>query len=150
MKDNYIFRAKRQDNKEWIVGHYVHITVDNNTEYDGIYTGRGMMRQDELCTYWCVVDPETVSLCSGLRDSNGEMIFEGDIMFLPAYGDNYIGKVTIVDGNFGVVYSSHYAAPFLDYAISHYGAVKIGNIYDNPELLDHKRDHGYTATAAQK
>ena len=130
MKDNYIFRAKRQDNKEWIVGHYVHITVDNNTEYDGIYTGRGMMRQDELCTYWCVVDPETVSLCSGLRDSNGEMIFEGDIMFLPAYGDNYIGKV--------------------DYAISHYGAVKIGNIYDNPELLDHKRDHGYTATAAQK
>lgn len=90
------------------------------------------------CSEW-VVMPETVGQYTGLKDKNGTKIFEGDI-------------IHTYHGNGKIVYSQQYALfgyimiekdntekeydyRFTDVVIED-GIEVIGNIYDNPELLE--------------
>lgn len=84
----------------------------------------------------CVeVIPETVGMFTGLTDKSGTKIFEGDIV---RYGDT-IHEVVFEQRNgtayFGLAYSKNETLPF-----GHYQDLRqievIGNIYDNPELLE--------------
>lgn len=84
---------------------------------------------------WDTVDPETVGQFTGLTDKNGKKIFEGDIV---KYGDT-VHEVVFEQRNgtayFGLVYSPLETLPF-----GHYQDLRqievIGNIHDNPELLE--------------
>ena len=84
------------------------------------------------------VAPETVGQYTGLKDKNGKEIYEGDIVKV---NGAYIGK----DGIFIVVFRSGafkldeakklFDTQLLAKGISNYCEV-IGNIHDNPELLE--------------
>ena len=69
MDDRYLFKAKRIDNWEWIIVHYVNggfIITMNHLE--------------------CVdIDENTVCQCTGLKDDNGNLIWENDVVRV--YGD---------------------------------------------------------------
>lgn len=80
------------------------------------------------------VDYKTIGQFTGLTDKNGMKIFEGDILEFDAYGKHFKGHVEIMSGNASVVCKN--ACPFLDDAIEKYGAQIIGNIHDNPELIE--------------
>lgn len=124
-----LFRGKRMDNGEWVEGYYAPIG-----KYHYILTGRL-----ELVPYLgfehFLVNPDTVGQFTGLTDKNGVKIFEGDIV---RYGDT-IHRVVFEQRNgtayFGLVYAACETLPF-----GHYQDLKqievIGNIYDNPELLE--------------
>lgn len=116
-----LFRGKRTGDGQWVYGYYFAKPI---LEKHFIEIGEEQF----------LVDPKTVGQYTGMADKNGTRIFEGDIMSFGAYGIDYVGKVEFIDGNFCIACKSAY--PFLDDAIKRHEAVKVGNIHDNPELLE--------------
>ena len=123
-----LFRGKRIDNGEWVEGNYCaaeYITSDG-IEHLIIEVPRNG------CS--AKINPETVGQYTGLTDKNDKKIFEGDIMAFTAYEFDYVGTVEFADGSFSIM--CEHTSPFLDQAVSKHGAYIIGNIHDNPELLN--------------
>ena len=79
--------------------------------------------------WWAVVEPESVGQYTGVKDENGKEIYEGDIIKCFNSGNSY---VSFKGGVFGLI-SDYGFIPFSDV----HGKMRvIGNIYENPELLD--------------
>lgn len=77
---------------------------------------------------------ETVGQFTGLVDSNGTKIFEGDILNTE-YGRT-IGYVVYKNGCFSVQDSHSLHRPAIDIVMAEHSVDVIGNIHDNPELLE--------------
>ena len=134
MNNRYLYRAKRTDNGEWTYGYLYGI-------WERKYILWGMTND---VPNMVEVDPSTICQCTGLRDKNGKLIWENDIVdaslgWWDASGsaghDSPIIKVEWDDGYCGFT-------PFADYDcdcgvyIESNKVKVIGNIFDNPELLD--------------
>ncbi len=137
-----LFRGKRTDNGEWIYG-YVNqhrgesildcmceqINSDDFYIYDyaakidtGIY---GLLYK---------IIPETVGQYTGHTDKNGVRIFEGDIVSFVKYND-LIYKVVYEPCRYELVNNKGINCFILNICKSKDIEV-IGNIHDNPELME--------------
>ena len=138
-----VFRGKRVDNSAWIGGEYVSLHDDKGRRSYRIYTGYAESDCEDMYPDWFEVDPHTVGQYIGLRDKSGVRIFEGDILRWEFEGgDPEIAEVTWRDdGHEGVGWyiRSIRPIPGLDILCSGDSEWEIiGNIYDNPELLEEK------------
>lgn len=119
MNREILFRGKRVDNGEWVIGYYLFAGTD-------FILPVGKYLNDIVS-----VAPNTIGQYTGLIDKNGVKIFEGDILNENGY-------------YFTVVYDARNAKFKLQYVhVIQYpewnrGVLMevIGNIYDNLELLE--------------
>lgn len=129
-----LFRGKRLCNNKWMFGSlFCWNDGDCFIVCDGIHHNHYK------------VDPETVGQFTGLTDKNGKKVFEGDIVHVLGNQQvedwknvNYIGSVAFLDAGFCVIDGTiedhafrRYQLPRLDFDLK-----VIGNIHDNPELLE--------------
>lgn len=148
MESRYLYRGKRIDNGEWAEGNL----IQNSDAEDGweaiiipaknsnmftkhIKHGYGDLGYEN----WYRVDPATVCQCTGLKDKNGKLIFENDIMEAHIDEDfpedvsrfkvEWNGKGWVENHPDGV--DREYLD---DFDTEHFKVV--GNIFDNPELLE--------------
>ena len=70
MEDRYLFKAKRIDNGEWVQGYLFGI-------WEKRYILWGMTND---IPNMIEVDPSTICRCTGLKDKNGKLIWEKDIV----------------------------------------------------------------------
>ena len=120
-----LFRGKSEDNGEWVYGYYACIG-----KHHYILTGKLNLIGAVNFEHYLVI-PETVGQYTGLKDKNGKKIFEGDILRDDDNEEN--GVVEFIDGEFYVVFGNVETHGIYDIACCCY---VIGNIHDNPELLE--------------
>lgn len=147
MEDRYLYKAKTtpkekgEFNNVWVTGnlivsngkYYIHpagnvVNVKNET-------GRIIVMHEVI--------PDTICQCTGLKDKNGNLIWENDVIEVAEHED-------AVNGLYGVIYCKHSHCYALERSIDfHYNFFTfsalngfetssnvIGNIFDNPELLE--------------
>ena len=139
MNAGYICKAKRKDNNEWVTGYYVF-----QRKRSGVF-GQKISELDfdrhliiDLRGNSHEVIPETVVRCTGLKDKNGKPIFEGDIVKDSDSG--LFGEVIFATAADGFDGMTGFMVDDVDDGFQNYNGfwhlVKIiGNIHDNPELL---------------
>lgn len=99
MNDRYLYKAKRKDNGEWVEGIPIKthiglfICFEENPHYCSQY---GYMEIDEII----IVDENTLCQCTGLRDKNGKLIWENDILMC---NGNPKDIVKAIYGEFNVI-----------------------------------------------
>lgn len=121
-----LFRGKRVDNGEWVEGGSL-IQIWENTKKVMEIIPKGTeptINQNQIVFQGCNVIPETVGQYTGLIDKNGTRIFEGDLVKCGKY-------VLLVDWEECTGYH-----PFNAYGCTPEECEVIGNIHDNPKLLE--------------
>jgi uncharacterized phage protein (TIGR01671 family) len=128
------FRGKRVDNGEWVYGAFVPDaleTPDNDLITWGFIRryNRDIGKMETI-----EVARESVGQYTGIKDKKGVEIYEGDIVTgrdALSEGFSFTGFVDHENGSFVIKSAivTHYR--WLDYILE-----TIGNIHDNPELLE--------------
>ena len=128
MEDRYLFKAKTC-NGEWVTG-FLHCKDD-----------KWYISNKAGSPFAYEVRPDTICQCTGLKDKNGKLIWENDVV---GFWDTYstengqaemdcIGKVVWDDETISFQVTNRLSAE--SYEVLDECSV-IGNIFDNPELLE--------------
>lgn len=146
MNDRYLFKAKRIDNGEWVQGS---LFERNLSTYIALSVLINPIISSETNTIVVEVNKNTICQCTGLNDKNGKLIWENDIvkdLFSDVYAQIKYGSYqSCFDSTktehvgFYVDWSGKYTKRYrkdLGYWINMVNAEVIGNIFDNPELLE--------------
>lgn len=134
----YLFRGKRNDNGNWVVGNYCY-----SPDFPITIFG-----EDELGRHGIKVDHSTIGQYTGKSDISGEEVFEGDIIVSHLGGQVHALNMLVKFGTYQAYcpadkcymdsvgfYVSAQGYPDMPIGPLEDYAKVIGNIYDNPELI---------------
>lgn len=161
MKDRYLYKAKRVDNGQWVQGNLVYSedsedgweTLIIPTRESNMFT-KGGSKGNLGFENWYRVDQDTICQCTGLKDTNGTLIWENDII-KDLFSDvcaqiKYGSYQSCFDSTktehvgFYVDWSGKYTKRYrkdLGYWINMVDAEIAGNAFDNVELLESEGEY---------
>jgi uncharacterized phage protein (TIGR01671 family) len=131
-----LFRGKRKDNGYWIYGNFNFYPDINRTfirkNNKELLPSMQTSLEDEVIS-------KTVGQYTGLTDKNGKKIFEGDIV--KDEQAQMLGKVVYAIAADGFDGMAGFMVDDIDDGLQNYNGFwhlveVIGNIHDNPELLE--------------
>ena len=145
-----LFRGQT-NNGEWVYGYIAETTLCGCSD---THLAKVIYKipQKIYDAEWFEVNPETVGQFTGLTDKNGKKIFEGDIIRIEH--DLWHGETKKTrESHIGVVFYNTKTAEFgaKIHGYSNCSSLRrwkgdfnevIGNIHDNPELLEGGGDNG--------
>jgi len=123
------FRGKQLHSEIWIYGDLTTVTPYVIDRFITFFTEDGSINR-------LPVDPSTVGQYTGLRDKNGKAeAFEGDIV----RENRSTGVIKFADGRFYIdwIINKDFFSDTIGVHLKY--AEIIGNIYDNPELLNSQK-----------
>lgn len=139
------FRGKRLDNGKWVYGSLINNAFhgpDTKEPECYIFCAEWQLRlffefiEEDVDVFQ--VDPATVGQFTGLRDKNGREIYEGDVLQFFIDGDKFTTRLVEWSPKFGCSLAGIVVGEYspedmwcADYEV-------IGNIYENPELMEVK------------
>ena len=134
-----LFRGKRKGMMNWVEGTGIFT--------DGINAWLSANEPNRPIAYGLkhkIVLPETVGQFTGLTDKNGKKIFEGDVVIYDnspynVYCDPQKGEIVWRNGSLCFKYRPYSSVMYRALCSDDFFAAKcevIGNIHDNPELLE--------------
>lgn len=140
MEDKYLSKAKRIDNGDWLVGYIVKYGYTGKEKYYIVPSHASDL-------YSFLIDPNTICRCTGLKDENGKQIWENDILH---NGNYFVVKWNEPCARFDIVLNNSCNIPIgkwepmiCDWKTNDFKEYRkavdyeiIGNIFDNPELLN--------------
>ena len=131
-----LFKGKRIDNGEWVVGQYVNTCYPGNGRETGHFIVVYPNEYHEIYT-------STLCQFTGLCDKNGKKIWENDICDRK---EKYPEVVKMTNGDWTLDYSYAIGRDYgnsycnLGFYVNERKCVEVvGNIFDNPELLQEER-----------
>ena len=146
MKDRYLYKAKRKDNGEWVQGNLVQscdaadggeaiiIPVKNSNMFTKhIGHGYGNLGFEN----WYRVDTSTICQCTGLKDKNGKLIWENDIV--NCTDAECCGYISWNESEAGFYFNVLLEGGGFDeeHIYDYQDCMEvIGNIFDNKDLLE--------------
>lgn len=148
--DRYLYKAKRLDNGEWVQGYYVKGLNMYDKEAYLIFEPTTIFYSSGETDGWSEVDPSTICQCTGLKDKNGKLIWENDILH---NGNYFVVKWNESCSRFDIVLNKFHNIPIgkwepmiCDWKTNDFKEYRkvvdyevIGNVFDNPELLESEK-----------
>lgn len=149
MEDRYLFKAKRIDNGEWVTGNLI-----QNPFFKGVRSWISSEQEDKTRlrsisrtqALWnsIEVDSSTICQCTGLKDKNGKLIWENDIVKFDVYyyeklESSTISQIKWCDDlcSLSIVVNDRGTRGTLGHVTDLNKEIEvIGNIFDNKELLE--------------
>ena len=139
MENRYLSRGKRIDNGEWVEGYLIVDEKDYSKYFIGYVLGTnedGTPHDLDVVQ----VDPSTICRCTGIKDKSGRLIWENDIIECKDGKHNFQTQIEWDAYCAGFIFQdTETSAVGLD-AITANGLYSeskfVGNIFDNPELLE--------------
>ena len=143
MRREILFKAKRVDDGEWVEGNVIEDGVTGQTFIHS--AGNSVNESDKANEEGCLkfvafeVEPETLCQYTGKNDENKQKIWENDIVKIHSgYIDEEDGYFIVEwDKDAARYYSINGEGLSVDFDnVYGYECEVIGNIFDNPELLE--------------
>lgn len=137
MEDRCLFRGKRTDNGEWVQGCLITDETEDSKRFIGYVIGTdedGIPHDLDVVQ----VEPSTICQCTGLKDKNGKLIWENDIVRTVYDRNEHIYQVVWDESELDFKATNgkeNYESNF-EYLPCCDEIEILGNRFDNPELLE--------------
>ena len=128
-----LFRGKEADDGSWVYGWHCRYPFGRWPLKDAIIPAEDA---EDGYHRFVEVDGSTVGQFTGMTDKKGKNIFEGDIVMKRTYHGKTMCRVIFSYGCFHCGFGGGSSTATHPYLLDDKQIEVVGNIYDNPELLE--------------